>query len=182
MVCKQSSHKFSVQRITLLAMLTSLCYVSRLLFQFLPNVQPVTVILIILTLTLGIFDALIVATLSILMSNINLGMGVWTIAQIVSFALIVMVTGLLIKPFFKKLPFIVMVVYAIFTGYAYGFLISVIQAPFFGIQNFWVYYFSGLSFDTLHAIGNGGFYIILAPILFPLLNKSIKKYYLNKKE
>lgn len=179
MACKQRGHKFSVQRITLLAMLTSLCYVSRLLFQFLPNVQPVTVILIILTLTLGVFDALIVATLSILISNINLGMGIWTLAQIISFALIVMITGILIKPFFKKMPFFIMVLYAIFTGFAYGFLISLVQAPFFSIQNFWVYYFSGLSFDTLHALGNGGFYIILAPILFPLLNKSIEKYYSN---
>lgn len=160
-------------------MLTSLCYVSRLLFQFLPNVQPVTVIIIILTLTLGVFDALIVATLSILISNINLGMGVWTIAQIISFTLIVMITGALIKPFFKKLPFFVMILYAVFTGFAYGFLISLVQAPFLGIQNFWVYYFSGLSFDTLHALGNGGFYLILAPILFPLLNKSIEKYYVS---
>lgn len=162
MACKRPPHKFSVQRMTLLAMLTTLCYVSRLVFQFLPNVQPVTVILIILTLTLGVADALIVATLSILISNINLGMGVWTIAQIVSFALIIISTGLLIKPLFKKAPFSVMVLYAILTGYIYGFLVSLIQAPFFGIQNFWVYYLSGLPFDTLHALGNGGFYLILA--------------------
>lgn len=160
-------------------MLTTLCYVSRLMFQFLPNVQPVTVILIILTLTLGVVDALIVSLLSILISNINLGMGVWTIAQIVSFSLIVMMTGLLIKPIFKKLPFFILIIYAVFTGYAYGFIISLVQAPFFGIQNFWVYYLSGLSFDTLHAFGNGIFYLLLAPILFPLLTKSLEKYYSN---
>ncbi|SEK43113.1 hypothetical protein SAMN04488700_1410 [Carnobacterium iners] len=179
MVFNHSFRQFSTQRLTLLAMLTTLCYVSRLMFQFLPNVQPVTVILIILTLTLGVVDALIVSLLSILISNINLGMGVWTIAQIVSFSLIVMMTGLLIKPIFKKLPFFILIIYAVFTGYAYGFIISLVQAPFFGIQNFWVYYLSGLSFDTLHAFGNGIFYLLLAPILFPLLTKSLEKYYSN---
>ncbi|MEK6190237.1 MAG: ECF transporter S component [Carnobacterium alterfunditum] len=169
--------KLSIQRITLLAFMTALCQVSRQLLQFLPNIQPVTVILIILTLTLGIMDGLIVAVLSIILSNITLGMGVWTIAQIVSFCGVVLVTGLIIKPFFNKIPFGFMLLYAGFTGYLYGFLISLVQAPFFGILNFWVYYASGIPFDTLHAAGNIGFYLILAPILFPLLRKFIGRYY-----
>lgn len=179
MLRNKSVEKLSIQRITLLAFLTALCQVSRQLLQFLPNVQPVTVILIILTLTLGISDALIVAVLSILLSNMTLGMGVWTIAQIVSFFVVVLVTGLVIKPMFKKVPFALMVFYAGFTGYLYGFIISLIQAPFFGIQNFWVYYASGIPFDTMHAVGNIGFYLILAPILFPLLKKFLNKYYSN---
>lgn len=175
MACK--AKQLSIQRLTLLAMMTTLCQVSRLVFQFLPNVQPVTVILIILTLSLGVSDGLIVAVLSIFISNLTLGMGVWTIAQIISFSLLVLVTGLVIKPFFKHLPFLIMVLYAVLMGYLYGFIISLVQAPFFGIQNFWVYYISGLPFDTLHAIGNGGFYLILAPILFPLLKKFSEKYF-----
>lgn len=175
MACK--AKQLSIQRLTLLAMMTTLCQVSRLVFQFLPNVQPVTVILIILTLSLGVSDGLIVAVLSIFISNLTLGMGVWTIAQIISFVLLVLVTGVVIKPFFKHLPFLIMVLYTVLMGYLYGFIISLVQAPFFGIQNFWVYYISGLPFDTLHAIGNGGFYLILAPILFPLLKKFSEKYF-----
>lgn len=169
--------KLSIQKITLLAFMTALCQVSRQMFQILPNVQPVTVILIILTLTLGITDALIVAILSIVLSNVTLGMGVWTIAQIVSFCGVVLITGVIIKPFFYKIPFGFMLLYAGFTGYLYGFLISLVQAPFFGIQNFWVYYASGLPFDTMHAVGNSGFYLIVAPILFPLLRKFLNSYY-----
>ncbi|EDP69421.1 hypothetical protein CAT7_02002 [Carnobacterium sp. AT7] len=177
MLYTKMNGKKSLQRLTLLAFMTALCQVSRQLLQFLPNVQPVTVILIILTLTLGVTDALIVAVLSIILSNITLGMGVWTIAQIVSFGGIVLFTGWIIKPFFNNIPFGFMLIYAGFTGYLYGFLISLVQAPFFGIQNFWVYYASGLPFDTLHAVGNGGFYLILAPILFPLLKKFLGRYY-----
>lgn len=162
---------FSVQRIALLGLLTALCYVSRVIFQFLPNVQPVTVILIILVLKMTVVDSWIVAILSILISNIQLGMGVWTIAQIVSFSILVGITGLLIKPFINQIPFVVMVLFAGLTGYLYGFIISAVQAPFFGIQNFWAYYLAGLPFDTMHALGNAVFYVLLAPVLGSILDR-----------
>ncbi|SFH69971.1 ECF transporter S component [Pisciglobus halotolerans] len=162
---------FSVQRIALLGLLTALCYVSRVIFQFLPNVQPVTVILIILVLKMTVVDSWIVAILSILISNIQLGMGVWTIAQILSFSILVGITGLLIKPFINQIPFVVMVLYAGLTGYLYGFIISAVQAPFFGIQNFWAYYLAGLPFDTMHALGNAAFYVLLAPVLGSILDR-----------
>ena len=41
---------FGVRRLALLSILTALCYVGRMMFQFIPNVQPVTAVLIILTL------------------------------------------------------------------------------------------------------------------------------------
>ncbi len=162
---------FSVQRIALLGLLTALCYVSRVIFQFLSNVQPVTVILIILVLKMTVVDSWIVAILSTLISNIQLGMGVWTIAQIVSFSILVGITGLLIKPFINQIPFVVMVLFAGLTGYLYGFIISAVQAPFFGIQNFWAYYLAGLPFDTMHALGNAVFYVLLAPVLGSILDR-----------
>lgn len=159
-------------------MLTTLCYVSRLVFQFLPNVQPVTVILLLITMLLGMKDGLIVSLLSVVISNINLGLGVWTLAQITSFSIIIILTGLINRYVsFERLPFFGMVLYAGLTGYIYGFIISAVQAPFFGIQNFWAYYLSGLPFDTLHAVGNSGFYLILAPILIPLIKKLMKSFY-----
>ncbi|MFL2100632.1 ECF transporter S component [Desemzia sp. FAM 23989] len=176
MAIKRSSKRYQVQHIALLGILTTLCYISRLLFQFLPNVQPVTVILLLITLTLGTRDGLIVAILSILISNINLGLGVWTIAQIASFTVIILLTGSL-TILVPRIPFVGMILYAGLTGYIYGFVISAVQAPFFGIQNFWAYYLAGLPFDTMHALGNSGFYFILAPILVPIMNKFLKKYY-----
>lgn len=170
-------NRFHVQHIALLGMLTTLCYVSRLLFQFLPNVQPVTVIILLITQVWGTRDGLIVATLSILVSNINLGMGVWTLAQVVSFAVIVLLTGSLFRLKFDRAPFIIKALYAGLVGYLYGFVISAVQAPFFGIQSFWAYYISGIPFDTMHALGNSAFYILLAPILIPLLKKFSKRYY-----
>lgn len=168
------SEKMGVKRIALLAMLTAVTHVSRLAFQFLPNVQPVTAILLILTFTMSIKDALIVAVLSIMLSNITLGMGVWTLAQILSFTVVVLCAAAL-KPVHHKLPLIVKIVFAGAMGYLYGFIISLVQAPFFGIQSFWVYYLSGLPFDTMHALGNAGFYAILWPILPPIIHRFMNK-------
>ncbi|WP_027107984.1 ECF transporter S component [Lacticigenium naphthae] len=170
----------SIKKLTLLSLLTALTHVSRLAFQFLPNVQPVTVILMILTLALGIKEGLIVTVLSILLSNMSMGMGVWTIAQIVSYSMIVIIIGLL-RLVKYDFPLFAKAALAGFLGYAYGFIISLVQAPFFGIQNFWAYYLAGIPFDTMHALGNIGFYIILAPVLSPLIDKFLKKQLHEKK-
>jgi hypothetical protein len=133
-------------------------------------VQPLTTIIIICTLVFGFYFGSIVAILSIMISNLFLGMGVWTIAQIVAFLSICGITFLL-KPLLHKLPLIILALYASIMGYWFGFIISVVQAPFFGIQKFWIYYLQGISFDTFHAVGNFIFFLILYPILLPLFKK-----------
>ncbi|NLB98208.1 MAG: ECF transporter S component, partial [Lactobacillales bacterium] len=83
-----STKRFDAKHIALLSILVALNYVGRVVFQFLPNVQPMTAILLILTLYLGVWDGLIVATLSLILSNMILGMGPWTFAQLFSYAVI----------------------------------------------------------------------------------------------
>ena len=164
-----------VYRVALLSMMIALSHVGRLVFSFLPNVQPVTVIVLMFTLVFGIRDGLIVGILSIVLSNMTLGMGVWTFAQVASYGVLVLLTGIL-RPFQKYVWFdVAFALYAGVAGYLYGFIISAVQAPFFGIQKFWVYYMAGIPFDTMHALGNVGFYIILAPVLLPLLRKAAIK-------
>lgn len=167
---------FTVQRLTALALLTAVCYIGRIAFQFIPNVQPVTAILLLITLLMGTWDGIIVASGSMVISNMLLGMGPWTLYQILTYAMIMAVTGGLRK-FYVGLETdavkrrVIFALYAGFTGLLYGFLISFFSANLFGITNFWVYYLQGLSFDVLHAIGNVGFFLVLEPTLGPLIQK-----------
>ncbi len=165
----------STKRIALLGLLTAFSHVGRLMFAPIANVQPVSAILILLTLHLGVVDALIVATLSMLISNITLGMGVWTIGQIGSYAVVILLTAL-VKQVQDYLPEIILALYAGFTGYVYGFLISVFSAWVYQLPSFWVYYIQGIPFDTMHAVGNFFFYLILSPILSQLIQKMLRKY------
>ena len=131
-----------------MGVLTALVYTGRIFFSFLPNVQPMTTILILNTLTLGIKEGLIVALLSIIISNMSLGMGVWTIAQLASFSFVILLTATL-KGVYSKLPAVVMAFYCGLTGLAYGLIISLVQAPFFGWASFIPYYISGIPMTCI---------------------------------
>lgn len=166
---------FSVHRIALLALLTAMSTVGRLMFAlpFLPNIQPMTAMFIIIALNIGIPDSLIVSLLSMLLTNLFLGMGPWTIMQILSFATVILLTGLL-KMFYQfgniKVRF-AFAVWALVVGFIYGFVISYLNFQLYGLNNFLVYYINGLPFDLMHGIGNFGFFLILEPILVPIIEK-----------
>lgn len=165
-----------IKSIALVAVLTALSVTGRIVFAFIPNVQPTTTLLILVTLLMGMRYGTLHAILVMVASNLVLGLGIWTIPQIISYVVIVLITGLIIRPMFSKIPHVIMGLYAGFTGLLYGFVISLCQAPIYGLKYFWAYYLTGLPFDFNHAIGNVGFYMVLAPILLPLLDKLLIKY------
>lgn len=161
---------FSVRELTYLALTTALAVVGRLSFQFIPNVQPMTAIFLILALQLGLVRSLLVCLLSVLITNFYLGMGVWTIGQLVSFTAIIFIFSALSQlPWFKKY-LVLQIIVAGLCGFIYGFIISIIDTKIYGFTSFWTYYLQGVSFDALHATGNIIFYAILAPILGQLLH------------
>lgn len=153
--------------------------VGRLVFAlpFLPNIQPMTAMLIIIALNIGVLDSLIVSGLSMLVTNFLLGMGPWTIMQILSFSFIILLTGLL-KIFYQfghiKIRFM-FAFWALIVGFIYGFVISYLNFKLYGLTNFLVYYLNGLPFDLMHGIGNFGFYLILEPVIVPIINKRFKE-------
>ena len=159
-------------RISRVGILSALAVVGRLALAVIPNVQPVSVIILIITLTMGTIDGMLVAVLSILLSNILLGMGPWTLAQIASYVIISLLTGWFVRPFYKPNAManrIAIAVYAGFTGLLYGFIISIFMVKMFGVVAFWPYYLRGIPFDLMHAGGNIAFYFILEPILSRIL-------------
>lgn len=163
--------RYDAKHIALLAMLIALNYVGRIAFQFLPNIQPMTAIILILTIYMGIADGLIVGSLSLVLSNMILGMGPWTFAQLFSYAVIIIFTGTVMRPLHSGKKKWLFVLFAFFSGLFYGFVISLVSYRTFGMSNFLVYYTFGLPFDFAHALGNAGFYLILEPILGPLFKK-----------
>lgn len=174
---KNKNNYFSVNRIALLGILIALAYVGRILLQFMPNVQPVTAILIIITLTMGTSDGLIVAIASIFLSNLMLGMGPWSFAQIVAYSNIVLFTGLIMKYCYRpqqRWARLLFAIYAFITGIAYGFIISLITVEMMSIESFWAYYLAGIPFDLMHGIGNFVFYLLLEPTLTPLINRQLQ--------
>lgn len=164
--------RLNTYRITVIAILAALAVVGRFAFQFIPNVQPVTTIIIICGIILGPFSAVLLAFLTTYLSNLLLGMGIWTVWQIIVWGVVGLCSGWLGK-WRKDLPIGILVGYAILVGYLYGFTISL--ATYSVAGSFWPYYLTGLLFDTYHAVGNAFFMIVL----YPVLSKILKKYYGN---
>lgn len=163
--------RYNTRHLAMLSILIALCYIGRVVFQAIPNVQPMTAILLILTLQLGVADGLIVTTLSLVLTNMIMGMGPWTFAQLGTFAVIIIFTGLVMRPLYQRKCKLLFVIFAFMVGIIYGFVISLVDYHIYGMTNFWAYYTYGLPFDLAHAAGNAGFYLILEPILRPLFKR-----------
>lgn len=164
---------FTVQRIAYLALMTAACVVGRTLFQFIPNVQPMTAIFLLLTLHLGVASGIIVNLLSILITNFYMGMGTWTVFQILSFSGIILLMGLFSSFQFFRNSLFLQIINSVIAGFLYGFMISIFMVYTYGMTNFWAYYLAGISFDALHAIGNAGFYLILSPVFKKLFTQHV---------
>lgn len=160
--------KVKTYKLTLLAILAAVGVVGRYLFVFLPNVQPATAIIIISGILMGPVAAFILAILITFLSNMLLGMGIWTVWQILSWGIIGILSGLLGK-YLQRIPMYMLAIYGVFCGYFYGFTISLTTYQVTG--KFWPYYIMGLPFDTYHAIGNAVFIVLLYPIFKYLLRR-----------
>jgi len=158
-------------KLTLLALLATLAVVGRYAFQFIPNVQPVTAIIILTGIFLGPMSAVILGILAVFLSNMLLGMGIWTVWQIISWCIIGLIAGIM-GITWKRVPFIFIIIFSVVSGYFYGFIISLTTYQVTGY--FWPYYLAGLPFDTAHAVGNAVFITLLYPLLHALLQRYAK--------
>ena len=164
----------ATRKLTYLALITAATIVGRTLFQSLPNIQPVTDIILFVTLYFGIQEGFLVGLLTILITNLYMGMGVWTVFQILSYGAVVLVTYILRRVLRNR--FYLQVLHSILMGFLYGFVISLFYVlSFMGLEKFLAYYLAGISFDFFHGVGNGVLYIILIPILTRLTDKYFNK-------
>lgn len=170
-------NKFSVRRMTIIALLTSLLTIGRIWFAVIPNVQPNTTILILASFVLGPIQGLLLAILSTITTNLVLGHGLWSFGQMVAWGLIAVMSGILGR-YRHKIPWLLLTLYAGFCGFLFGFIMSVLMGGII-MQKFWPYYLAGLPFDLNHAIGNVVFFVVLyKPLLFVMeqyMNKDVKK-------
>jgi len=170
-----STNKYSTRKITYLSLLTAASVVGRLLFTWLPNVQPMTAIFLLIAFFCPLSQALIVALLGVLITNLYLGMGTWTISQLVAYtAILTLFHSSRHLPFIKKQLFW-QALLAFACGILYGFVISLMETTLYQLPSFWGYYSQGIFFDLLHAGGNFGFYLLCYPLFkrlfLPVLGK-----------
>ena len=163
-----------VKEISLIGILAAVNIASRIALQALPNIKPVTSIIIISVMVFGLAFGIKLTLVTTLVSNIYLGMGIWTIFQILAWIVICFLTQCIVDIYRhrnKQPPLIIMAIFSFLMGYVFGFIVSLDQFVVRGFPLFIVYYSAGLLFDTFHAVGNFFFYIIGAPLLLKVLKQ-----------
>ncbi|MFH1856779.1 MAG: ECF transporter S component [Candidatus Omnitrophota bacterium] len=166
--------RFSVKEITLLAVLAGIAASMRVMFSFMPNVQPATFLIIITGFVFGGGAGFLTGTISALVSNLFLGQGPWTLWQMLGWGICGVLGGFLGRFKFRR-PKMFLVLAGLVSGYLFGW-----------IMNFWYWYSftyplnfktlvlvnaSSFWFDTLHAAGNCFFMYFFAEELIKILRK-----------
>jgi energy-coupling factor transport system substrate-specific component len=159
-------------------MLTAVNVASRVFLQFLPNVKPVTSIIILATIAFGLRFGIELSAATVLVSGVLLGFGTYIPFQILGWLVIAGVTALLDKLLSpgKVWPF---ALWAFFSGFIYGFFVS-LDKLFISPVYFVVYYLNGFPFDALHAIGNLAFFPVCYFALLPVFRRQAQALKSNR--
>lgn len=159
--------------IALVGILSAINVAARVLFQFLPNIKPVTSIIIITTLSLGLYIAMQVVVTTTLLSAILLGIGPYVFFQIFAWMIIVLIT-FFIKKYINPKNIALYTIWAGLSGFVFGLIVSS-EKLLYGWAYFLTYYLAGIPFDALHALGNILFFPICYFALTPIFKKQLKK-------
>jgi len=142
--------------------------VGRLLLEGAPNIQPVTILMLLAGAHIGIRRGMALAVLTTLVSNMFLGSGLWTIYQASGWALIALFGGLLSSKLVEngRINMWRLASAGLVLAFAFDWWVSLyIFHGDASISTYLQYLISGLSYDLMHALGNVTFAFWLAPIL-----------------
>ena len=160
----------------LFAVLACTAILGRWAFAAIPNVQPVTILMIMAGSLLGWRKGVGMALLVTIVSNVQLGTGLWTIFQALGWALVAVIGAVFSDKFisddghFKIKPILLA---GIVTAFAFDWIVSLSLLPTIAdLGAFTTYLVAGLPYDILHAFGNITFALWLVPSLNLLLDRS----------
>ena len=159
----------------LLVMLGVFAVSGRVLLDPIPNIQPVTVIVLLAGVHYGAPRAIALATAVTLCSNLILGHGLWSLYQAAGWSAVgvvgaVMSNQLLID---GRLSVKRLAIVAASLAFAFDWIVSVSVLHSMGSDLLLPYIAAGLPFDLLHATGNVAFAAWLANPLSEVMSKHL---------
>ena len=156
------NRQINTREIALISIMGSIGAIIRIPFAPVPNAQPATFLIICTGYVFGPAAGFMTGTITALVSNMFLGHGPWTLFQVLAWGLAGASAGLA-----KNLRLNIWVL-AVF-GLAWGYLFGVIMNVWFWAsliypltwQTFVISQLNSIWFDTIHALANALFMLIL---------------------
>ncbi len=140
----------------ILVLITIFAITGRILLEPLPNVQPVTVVVLLVGIHYGATRSIGVATIIAISSNLVMGHGLWTFYQALGWSL-VGVTGALLSQSLRvgdkiSVPRVASI--SFIAAFVFDWVVSVSVLHTLPLENLPVYILAGLPFDLVHGVGN----------------------------
>ena len=144
-----------VESIVLIAVLTALATVGRLIFISLPAVNLASFIIIMVGVVFDKEEGFMVGALTALVSGLFMGMGYWVLFQMLAWGLMGASAGWLASRF-DNIGF--RVVFGFLWGFLYGWItdLSVIlySGPALGISQIIILFMNSFTYDLIHGVTN----------------------------
>lgn len=162
----------------LIAVLTALSVLGRILFAPIPGFKPVTAMVVIAAMYFGSEAGFLTGALSAVISNFYFGQGPWTPFQMMSWGLVGLLAGVLAQPLRRSRW--VLAGYGAVAGVLYSFLMdiwTVLWADgYFNLPRYLAAIISAAPFTAEYAVSNVIFLLLLAKPIGKILNRIQVKY------
>ena len=171
--------KPSVKDILPVVVMVAAASAGRVVFNFLPQIQPVTAVVIIMGVYCGKQAGFLTGALSALVSNLFLGQGPWTPFQMLAWGLTGVLAAVLAKaPFFRRTWAVC--VYGLTAGFLYGAVTDVWTVMAMGESLsgslLFAAYAAAVPFNAIHGVGNMVFLLLLYRPLGSKLKRIQEKF------
>ena len=154
----------------ILSQLGVLMFVAKMAMASLPNIEPVTLLVMVYTVTLGPW-ALAPIYIYVFLEWAIWGLNTWSISYLYVWAILWLVTWLLRK-MESRLGWAVL---SAAFGLFFGAMCAVVYIPIGGVSYALTWWVSGVPFDAVHCAGNFVMTLVLFVPLRTLLQKLVKK-------
>ena len=164
----------SRRSVLMLSSITLAAAASRVALEPFPNVQPLTVMCLVVGGTLGARRGMAFAVIATLLSNLVLSNGWWTLFQASGWALIALAGSKLAVVSENKIQMKRLVVVSAISSLLFGWWVSLsIWTPGMGASEFAIYLLNGLPFDAMHVLASIVSAIWIAPWLCDLIHEEV---------
>lgn len=167
--------KMQVRELVITASVIALAAASRAAFFFLPQMKPMCAVLIIAAVPFGAEFGFITGALSMLVSNIIYGQGIWTPFQMLGMGITVFVSSLIIRHIGAKNRLVPGLISGAACAVCYGLTVDTgsvfMMLTEFTARSVLSVYLSGVPFNIIHGAATG----LLTSLFLPMIGKKLER-------
>lgn len=176
---KFEKEKIATRELVIIAAMSAISVVGRIIFAPIPGFKPVTAIVIITGIAFGYQAGFLTGAISAIVSNMFFGQGPWTPFQMFVWGMIGFIAGLVLYNK-EKINKVVLIGIGLIGGVFFSLMMDIWTTisfdGVFNIKRYLVYVGSSLPFMLIYAISNVVFLLLLTKPLLEKLNRIKIKY------